>query len=290
MKKALFIILAIAAAITAYAQKSRIVTDTIHSKILNAPRAYSVYLPPSFDSQPERQYPILYLLHGMWGKNDDWFTVGEVSRVADQMIRSGQIEDMIIITPDAGGGDPKMFQNGYINMPGWRYEDFFIQEFMPQIEKKYRVKQDRGQRGISGLSMGGGGCTFYAQHYPDLFSAVYAMSALMEIPETGAVSTNNPDDKMAKLTKSVIDNSCVKFVTDSDDARKDKLRSISWYVDCGDDDFLLDRNIDFYRAMRAAGIPCEMRVRDGIHDWEYWHTALYECLPFMQRNFYRHQK
>ena len=75
----------------------------------------------------------------------------------------------------------------------------------------------------------------------------------------------------------------MKYITESNEERKTKLRSVVWFVDCGDDDFLLDRNIEFYRAMRGANIPCQFRVRDGGHTWEYWHSALYICLPFVSR-------
>lgn len=132
---------------------------------------------------------------------------------------------------------------------------------------------------------GGGGATNYGQRHSDMFCAVYAMSALMSIPEQGAVSADDPNSKIAILTRSVIENSCVKYVTEADENRKADLRNVAWFVDCGDDDFLLDRNIEFYQAMRNAGIPCQFRVRDGGHDWEYWHSALYQCLPFVTRIF-----
>ena len=109
------------------------------------------------------------------------------------------------------------------------------------------------------------------------------MSALMDIPEEGAARFNDPNGKLAVLTHSVIEKSCVKYVTGADEERKNELRSVAWFVDCGDDDFLLDRNIEFYRAMRQADIPCQFRVRDGGHTWEYWHSALYICLPFISR-------
>jgi S-formylglutathione hydrolase FrmB len=91
---------------------------------------------------------------------------------------------------------------------------------------------------------------------------------------------------MALLTKSVQELSCVNYVAEADEARKIQLRSVKWFVDCGDDDFLLDANIDFMQAMRSAQIPCEFRVRDGGHTSEYWHSALYICLPYVTRCFY----
>ena len=102
---------------------------------------------------------------------------------------------------------------------------------------------DRQHRAIAGLSMGGGGATNYGQRHSDMFCAVYAMSALMSIPEQGAVSADDPNSKIAILTRSVIENSCVKYVTEADENRKADLRNVAWFVDCGDDDFLLDRNI-----------------------------------------------
>jgi len=74
-------------------------------------------------------------------------------------------------------------------------------------------------------------------------------------------------------------------VKNADEARKQELRTVKWFVDCGDDDFLFDGNIDFYRAMRHAQIPCQLRVRDGGHTWEYWHSALYTALPYFSRIF-----
>ena len=95
----------------------------------------------------------------------------------------------------------------------------------------------------------------------------------------------DPTNKMAVLTRSVQEHSCIRYVVAADDARKAQLRTVQWFVDCGDDDFLLDRNIEFFQAMRNAGIPCQFRVRDGGHTSEYWHSALYMCLPFVSRSF-----
>lgn len=286
MKKILlFLVVAAFGAASAFAQKapqSRIETDSIYSEVLKAKRAYTVYLPPSFDADKGRTYPVLYLLHGMWENNSAWANQGRLKDVADRLIASGEACEMIIVTPDAGGGDPNVFQNGYFDMPDWKYETFFYEEFMPHIEKKYRVQGKKGRRALAGLSMGGGGATSYGQRYADKFCAVYAMSALMDIPDAGA---SNPQGKLGILTRSVIENSCVKYVQNADEKRRSDLRSLAWFVDCGDDDFLLDCNIEFYRAMRRAGIPCQFRVRDGGHDWKYWHSALYNCLPFASRNF-----
>lgn len=264
--------------------QSRVITDTIHSDVLDAPREFTVYLPPGYNLQPDKQYPVLYLLHGMWGTHKDWPEHGRMKDVADRLIASKEACPMIIISPNAGGNIHTEW-NGYFDMPGWKYETFFYDELLPYAESKYRVIGDKQHRAIAGLSMGGGGATNYAQRHSDKYCAAYAMSALMSIPEEGAVRYDDPNSKIAILTRSVIDKSCVDYVALAEDARKDSLRTVEWFVDCGDDDFLLDRNIEFFQAMRNAGIPCQFRVRDGGHDWEYWHSALYNCLTFVSRSF-----
>lgn len=266
--------------------QSKVTTDSIYSRSLKAQRAFTIYLPKSYNTDTNQKYPILYLLHGMSGVNTSWFTDQRLKDVMDQLVASGEACEMIVVSPNAGG-DPATCWNGYFNMPGWPYEDFFYKEFMPYIEKTFRVEADKQHRAVAGLSMGGGGATSYAQRYPDMFCAAYAMSALMNIPAMGEEAGKDPDptNKMAVLTRSVQEHSCIKYVAEADDARKAQLRTVQWFVDCGDDDFLLDRNIEFFQAMRNAGIPCQFRVRDGGHTSEYWHSALYTCLPFVSRCF-----
>lgn len=294
MKKFLFTFLSVFTMLAANAQfsswgpQSKVVTDSIHSEILGAYRQFTIYLPQSYEVDANKKYPILYLLHGMSGVNTSWFYDQRCKDVMDQLVASGEACEMIIVSPNAGG-DPATCWNGYFNMPGWAYEDFFYKEFLPYIEKTYRVIGDKQHRAIAGLSMGGGGTTSYAQRYPDMYCAAYAMSALMNIPAGAENPSPNPEDKMSLLTKSVIEHSCVKYVEEADDVRKAQLRSVQWFVDCGDDDFLLDCNIEFFQAMRKAQIPCQFRVRDGGHTSEYWHSALYTCLPFVSRCFGNHK-
>lgn len=263
----------------------RIVIDTLFSKVLNAERACTVILPASFNTDRTRKYPALYLLHGMWDDNTSWVKRGHADDIVNLLTADNEACEMVIITPNAGGGDPEVYQNGYFDMPDWRYETFFFTELVPYIEAKYRIIGDKQHRAVAGLSMGGGGATRYGQTHSDMFCAVYAMSALMNIPQIGAAQYKNPDGKLAKLTRSVIENSCVDYVLKADETRKEQLRTVQWFVDCGDDDFLLDRNIEFFQAMRNANIPCQFRVRDGGHVWEYWRSALYTCLPFITRCF-----
>ena len=264
---------------------SRVEEKTIHSEILNADRNYSVYLPAAYASNTDKKYPVLYLLHGMNGTNKDWPGRGHLQDVMDQLRAAGEVCEMIVISPDAGGNIGEGVWNGYFDMEGWAYERFFFEEFLPAVEKEYRIKGDKASRAIAGLSMGGGGSTSYAQGHADMFCACYAMSALMHLDAPQAQAPRDEKDKMWHLTKAVNKLSCVDFVNNADDKTKEALRTVAWYVDCGDDDFLFECNMNLVLAMRKAGVPYQLRVRDGGHTWEYWHSALYNALPFVSRIF-----
>ena len=260
---------------------SAVETDTLMSTVLGAPREFTVYLPAGYDTDTTRSYPVLYLLHGFSDTNQSWFHNAPLATVADRLIASGEVQPMIIVSPNAGG-TPGVDWNGYFDMPGWNYESFMFDEFIPYIESNYRVKPGKEHRAISGLSMGGGGCASYAQRHPDMFSSAYIMSGWLHNEKAENV---DPADKVAVVRRSVADHSCLNFLENADAETTDSLRSLAWYVDVGDDDFLLDINQDFYRLMRRKRIPCQMRVRDGSHNWEYWTTALYTSLQFASRNF-----
>ena len=290
MKRLSIAFAAMALCLTSMAQNwrnaSRVEEHTIQSKVLGAERQYTVYLPAGYDTNKDMSYPVLYLLHGMNDTNKGWYERGHVKDVMDQLTASGEVEPMIIVTPDAGGAVMENKWNGYFDMKGWNYEEFFFTEFLPMIEKEYRIKADKQHRAIAGLSMGGGGCTSYAQRHADMFAACYAMSAFLHMGAEGVDAQKVAEgDKMALLMDAAHRLSCVDYVKNADEECKKELRTVQWFVDCGDDDFLFDCNLDFYQAMRKAQIPCQLRVRDGGHTWEYWHSALYTALPYFSRIF-----
>ncbi|MCF0175329.1 MAG: esterase family protein [Bacteroidales bacterium] len=266
----------------ARAQKSAIVTDSLYSRILSATVRYNVYLPQNYEQAGH--HPAIYLLHGLGGDYTDWDRKGNVKMAADRMIRSGEMMPAVIIMPNAGNVDRINEWNGYFNMPGWNYEDFFFKELLPAVESKYKCGGSKDQRAVMGLSMGGGGSTVYAQRHSELFSSCYAMSAWMT-NEPSQVKLGETPSKLDIVCKSVSDHSSIRFLTEADNKVIEKLKTVKWFVDCGDDDFILNINLDFYKVMRDKGIPCELRIRDGVHNWEYWHEALSMSLPFASRNF-----
>src|SRR4051812_36211368 len=143
----------------------------VTSKILNKDVKYTIYLPADY-STSERTYPVVYLLHGYTDDNTGWLQFGEINRYADKAIAEGIIPPMIIVMPN---GDSSWYINSYDGKE--KYEDFFIKEFMPSVEKAYRIKTEKRYRGIAGLSMGGFGTLVYSLKYPELFAAAAPLSA-----------------------------------------------------------------------------------------------------------------
>ncbi|MCJ8166297.1 alpha/beta hydrolase-fold protein [Pontibacter sp. E15-1] len=272
------------------AQTSGKVMDnlTMKSKILKSNRKYAVYLPPGYNDS-QRSYPVLYLLHGAGDDQTGWVQFGEVLRLTDKAIADGTATPMIIVMPDANTG-----QRGYFNdaTGEWRYEDFFFEEFMPFVEKEYRIKSEKRFRAVAGLSMGGGGSFMYALHHPELFSSACPLSAAV-----GALSLAEAKTFMARIGNKPVTatdaqveahykrNSALELIGAMP---ADSVKQVRWYIDCGDDDFLYEGNALVHIAMRKKEIPHEYRVRDGAHNWTYWREALPQVLGFVSESFHQH--
>ena len=288
MKRLITILILAVLSAVALAQplkKSEIRTDSVHSAILGEDVNFNIYLPAGFDAASAQKYPVVYLLHGLYGTNVDWAERGHMKDVVDILTASGEIVKMIIITPNAGHPDARNVQNGYFNVPGRAYEDFFFKEFLPSVEKKYRIIGDKGHRAVMGLSMGGGGSTVYCQRHPDMFSSCYAMSAWLDNNMGQVGGDNLKKDKLYYVCQAVRDHSALDFIDNADEETLKALRTVSWFFDCGDDDFLVRLSFELHMKMKAKGIKDELRIRNGVHNWEYWHLALRMALPFASRNF-----
>ena len=282
LKHIFLAVVLLAAALPARAGK--IVTDSLYSKVLGRQMKFNVYLPDGFEKGKTR-YPVVYLLHGLSDDYTAWRDKGQMQIVTDELMRSGEVRPMVIVMPGAGCADVHNSFNGYFNQPGWSYEDYFFKELLPAAEKKYRCGGAKSKRAIMGLSMGGGGSTVYCQRHPDMFSSCYAMSPWLDEKSAEVQGDSKAKDNLELTCRSVREHSAIDFVANANEATLKKLRTVAWFIDCGDDDFLLHLTFDFYQRMRAAGVPAELRVRDGVHNWEYWHLALRLSLPFASRNF-----
>ncbi len=268
------------------AQDSKVYDDlSLKSKILNMDRKFAIYLPAGYEAS-QRNYPVLYLLHGGGDDQTGWVQFGEVQHIADKAISEGKATPMIIVMPDAN-----TTRRGYSNNATgtWRYEDFFFQELMPYVEKTYRIKADKRYRAISGLSMGGDGTFTYALHHPELFSSACPLSA-----GTGPLTIEDAKTRLTRETPGISEKEITAFynrqsvvflVNNMPDSLK---KSVRWYIDCGDDDFLYEGNSLVHIAMRKKEIPHEFRIRDGAHNWTYWRASLPNVLEFVSQAFHQY--
>jgi enterochelin esterase-like enzyme len=292
-KRTSFVLLFISFSYCSFTQATGKVIEqqVMKSSILAKNVRYTIYLPPDY-STSERSYPVVYLLHGFTDDNTGWLQFGEINRYADKAIADGTIPPMIIAMPN---GDSSWYINSYDGKE--RYEDFFIKEFMPTIEKTYRIKAEKKFRGIAGLSMGGYGSLIYSMKHPDLFVAAAPLSAgvfaddeLTAMPDEhynlvlGPLFGKGLKGK-DRLNKTWYENSILKIV---ETKPADELKEVRYWIDCGDDDFLTKGNCLLHIALTEKKVPHEFRVRDGAHNWTYWRTGITDALQFIGDSF--HQK
>jgi enterochelin esterase-like enzyme len=289
MKKLLLAILALFIQLVGFSQSKLMESLTIKSKILGRDVEYSIYLPDGYEDGT-RKYPVLFLLHGYTDDETGWTQFGEVGSIADKAIKNSEATPMIIVMPDAG-------VTWYINDQAGktRFEDFFITELIPFVDATYRTRSKKEFRAIAGLSMGGYGSLIYATKHPELFAACVPLSAAVWTDDqiTGMPDNNwNPifgeifgkEKGKARLTDHYKKNS-ILHITSSQPV--DSLKKVKFYIDCGDEDFLIKGNMALHAAMIDKQIPHEFRVRDGVHDWQYWRTALPDVLRFVSESFHR---
>ena len=268
MKKAIVFIASLALCVSALAQQIReqnpadhnprvfpmpIKHLVAHSDILGVDKNFSVILPKSYETQPDRYYPVVYMLHG-GGENDwEWANIPSMmlNEVVNKMTADGTAAECVIVFPNA-----TEYQGGYGNREGWRYEDYFFEELMPLVEKNFRVLADKGHRAVGGLSMGAGGTYQFALAHPELFSSAYAISG-----------------------------HCSQDVESFSEEKLAAVKTVNFVIDCGDDDIAFDNAVKSFQAFKRVGIPVQFRCRDGVHATFSWYDSFCLALQYFTRHF-----
>ncbi|BDD08284.1 endo-1,4-beta-xylanase [Fulvitalea axinellae] len=258
------------------------------SDILKSEVKYSVYLPADY-AVSKRDYPVLFLLHGYTGDNTDWTQKGDIQHIADEMIKNGELTPCVIIMPDAGNC---YYLDSYDGK--WDYHKMLVKEFVPAMRSEYRLRDGSRYTAVAGLSMGGFGATLFAAKNPDVFGQAVALSAafwtderLIGLDQKGFQRSFGPQlgndlkgkKRVSGLWKEF--SPLILFKT----ADKDKMNTVRWYFDCGDDDFLYIGNDRMHTLLRNRGIRHEYRMRDGAHNWAYWRSGIRLGLAFLNEGF-----
>ncbi|MDQ1086622.1 alpha/beta hydrolase family protein [Siphonobacter sp. SORGH_AS_1065] len=262
-------------------QESLPLKSSILGKVVN----YSILLPEGYETT-NRRYPVLYLLHGLGDDETGWTQMGEVERIVEET----KAVPMIIVMPNAE-------KTWYMNSADGkiRYEDFFIKELIPYIDSTYRSRPQKNYRAIAGLSMGGYGTLLLATKHPEYFAAAAPLSAAVFTDEE--IVTMKPEDYQRRFGK-VMPTELKGKNRLSDHWQQfsifnlvqkqpvESLKSVRYYIDCGDDDHLIRANMALHTTLLDKTIPHEFRVHDGGHTWTYWREALPKVLGFVSQSFH----
>jgi len=270
--------------------QSRTDCNVVQSRILKQAVHYCVQLPPDYDASPakQRRYPVLYFLHGLGQNEQTLFRTGGWSLIED-LRRQHKIGDFLVVAPEGG-------RNFYINSAddSFRYSDFFLQEFIPHIQSRFRIRPGRQSRAITGVSMGGYGALRFAFAHPDLFSAVSAQSAALitQTPQelNTAGESNRPLGRLLgpafgqPISLPHWNQNSVFLLAKKNESG---LRRMAIYFNCGQrDDFgFEDGAAALHKQLQGEDVRHEYHSYPGDHSLTYFLSHMGEVMEFHSRAF-----
>lgn len=265
---------------SATAWSGEIVQVNFSAAALNRDWNYSVYLPDGY-AKGGQNYPVLYLLHGYAEDEDEWVVKGKVTNLMDRLIASGAIPPSLVVMPSAG-------DSWYINSRE-KMETAFVQDLIPDVDRRFRTIARRNGRVIAGESMGGYGALRFVLKYPELFQAAALLSPAIYVPEPPADSgaRNSPafqtDGKFdptiwnANNYPSLIPGFLAKGIP------------LPLYLGCGShDQFKIDIHMaKLYARWLRQGWSARWRLAIGGHDFVLWRKLAPAALTFIFRSVSR---
>ncbi|HEU4415340.1 MAG TPA: alpha/beta hydrolase family protein [Candidatus Angelobacter sp.] len=259
--------------------ESRVQCGAMTSKYVPGHIGFCAMLPPSYDAKPGKRFPVLYFLHGLGGDQSFMASSGASSLIEDAWEQK-RLGELVIITPQGENSFYINSRDGHI-----LYEDFFVREFVPQMEKRFRLVAGRSGRAIGGISMGGYGALRFAFKYPQMFVSVAVhMPALLEQLPRGAASAGL-SAFLGSAFGSPLNEPFWKENTPFVFARSANLQGLKIYFDCGDhDNYGFDagtRRLD--KLLTERHVAHEAHIYPGGHDWQYVAQHLMESLEFQSR-------
>jgi enterochelin esterase-like enzyme len=232
-------------------RKGRMLHDQVSTDLLRHPIDFRVYLPPCYEQEPDRRYPVLYLLHGQSYNDDQWDRLG-ADEAADALIYSGESAPFIIVMP--------------------RYRIWFqpdehnfglamVEVLIPLVDSSYRTIASRPGRAIGGLSMGAAWALHLGISQWELFGSIGLHSlALFSIdsPRIPRWLDSIPSDQLPRI-----------------------------YIDIGDKDSktLLDSTVWFEETLTKKNIPHEWYLFSGYHEEKYWQEHILQYMRWYSQDW-----
>jgi len=289
MIRAMIVFFSVLSSSLAFSQ-GRIDCSTLQSKILHRDVRYCVMLPPGYEKETSKKYPVLYFLHGLGEDEQTLMNSGGWGLIED-LRQQKKVGDFLMVAPEGRG-------SFFINSADGRerYSDFFLSEFLPYVETRYRILRDRKHRGVTGLSMGGYGALRFAFAHPELFGSVSAQSAALitESPEQLNADARG-DGPPGRLLGGVFGNPVNVAHWQQNNpfelARKNQiqLKTQAIYINCGQqDDFgFEDGAARMHKQLLAEGVRHEFHLYPGGHSADYFLSHMGETIEFHWRAFAR---
>lgn len=241
------------------------------SRSNDAVRELNVYLPPGYDANPRRRYPVLYLLHGFANDHHSWHRYGRANDILDNLLARKAIEPFIVVMPLGYGGAAVNGDGtgvppanaGAFGGDFALYERDILEDIIPLIDGKYRTRANRASRAIVGFSMGGMQAGRFGLGHLDTFSHVGVMSAgLVGNPASSAGGAN----PIASL----------------DPATANRQLKLLW-IACGVEDTAMAGARSTHEALQKAGIRHTFLETEGAHHWRVWRRYLHDLAPLLFR-------
>ena len=225
-----------------------------YSKSLNMKRSLHVYTPPDYEKNSD-SLPVLYLFHGAGDNDATWTSTGHAHFIADNLLAKHQARPMIVVMTDghATSANPTAVTANMISRNVEAFRDDLLKDVIPLIEGVYRVKANRENRAIIGLSMGGGQSLSIGLKNRELFAWVGGMSSYLPNAE--------------------------KVVAEVFPESKSNLKLL--WIACGKDDRLVEGARNLSAALKERNIPHEFKETAGNHSWPVWRRYLGEFMPLL---------
>lgn len=255
------------AATPTMASPSRLLEVELVSKTLGRTVKYYVYLPAGYDSNPTMRYPVLYYLHGIGGDPREWLGYG-VREAADELMGSGAIQPFLIVLPQ---GDQGYWVDQVDGGPQWA--TYVAKDVVAEVDSKYRTLPDRQDRAIGGLSMGAHGALQIAMNHPDVFSIVGAHSPSFR-PRQDIPAYFGNDQQLAERDPIALTA-----------AHPDIARTLTIWIDAGDQDPYREKQLQLEQQLTAEGIPHQYHSWPGNHDGFYWAGHINDYLRYYGASF-----
>jgi enterochelin esterase family protein len=269
------------------------------SKSVTTPRRALVYTPPGYRNSPER-YPVLYLLHGWGGDENEWLELGRTAQIMDNLLTEHKIVPMIVVMPN-GHHDRRAVPDisappstadlaplpprGYDITPSiTEITKSVVDDLVPYVDQNFRTIQSSSSRAIAGLSMGGAQSTYIGLNNPDEFAWVASFSGAiiawpgMMIPAKAPAQEGAAGPPIPRYSLNL--EAITKNVPGLNESINDKLRLL--YISCGLDDGLITSNQQFEAWLTEHKIHfAHEEVPGYAHVWSFWRKSLVEVVPLL---------